>query len=426
MPHERDAYNKQFQPHELAFNQISIINPNADRDENLANLLNSRVKKDDLLEITKYLKENFSTIYPESVKVLSIKVKNITKADLYNQLIDFVIYSMPSHCLKCDENFSPYSPDNSAEDDGEVRCFNCKVPAHQKCYKMEDVTLHLVYLCQSCLEEKKETPIREKAVSDSVRPDKPDTGESESENSSDEEDENQWVLKKKKSRKSKETPIKRHTKDTICPLLIEGKCPHGISGKECDYKHKNICYKYCSFGSQDMHRGGCRFGEDCTYLHPTLCKNSVIMKTCLNENCTYAHLRYTKRKQQIGEEEYNTRMKPKPQRENYRREGFSQQRTQRRPEITDYQKMESNQPNFRFNQRNVGNVESEQHEQPHDQHHFLYQMMEKMQKQLLSQLQREMQLQFQQYHRTEYHRTEYPNLPNPENPAWDQHHTDQW
>ena len=232
-----------------------------------------------------------------------------------SQIIDFVIFSLPSPCLKCEAEYVPYVQENSAEND--VKCFVCQLPAHRECYSTDDVNHHLVYLCQVCLvAEKKEPTInRERtpppAADAEEKPVEPVPSTDESTDTTEEESGNDWEVKrKKKYRKHKYEPGKLKKIDEICPLLLEGKCPHGISGKQCEYKHKNLCYKYSSFGTKDMHRAGCRFGKDCRYLHPTLCKNSVVMKMCLNKKCTYAHLRYTKREQQHEEVQTNTYRKP--------------------------------------------------------------------------------------------------------------------
>lgn len=86
---------------------------------------------------------------------------------------------------------------------------------------------------------------------------------------------------------------KMKKKEEVCPLLIDGNCPHGGAGKECEYTHKRRCYGYLNFSTKEMHRGGCKFGDECRFLHPTLCKNSVGLNTCLNEYCQYAHLKNT-------------------------------------------------------------------------------------------------------------------------------------
>ena len=127
---------------------------------------------------------------------------------------------------------------------------------------------------------------------------------------------NQSLYLRKKKHRKKGNDDERSQKDEICPLLIEGKCPNGISGKGCRYQHKKMCRNYCSFGSKDMHKAGCRFGEKCKYLHPKLCQNSVTMKMCLNEDCKLTHLKYTKRQKSNDRFQSDYFKGPVAQREN--------------------------------------------------------------------------------------------------------------
>ena len=86
----------------------------------------------------------------------------------------------------------------------------------------------------------------------------------------------------------------------ICPRYKRGICPHGlrgnklIEGKTCSFDHPRACRKYSSFGSRG-HRG-CKRGSNCKFYHPVLCRYSVRDRLCTNENCTFVHLKGTKRR----------------------------------------------------------------------------------------------------------------------------------
>lgn len=83
----------------------------------------------------------------------------------------------------------------------------------------------------------------------------------------------------------------------FCPFYKKGKCRHGMSGnklingQKCNFLHLQKCYKFCKFG-RDKQRG-CT--GPCDYFHPILCKNSVNYGKCLNNDCTFAHLKFTTR-----------------------------------------------------------------------------------------------------------------------------------
>ena len=325
---------------------------------------------------------------------------------------------------------------NSAQED--IKCFVCKLPAHRDCYNADDVKLHLVYLCQVCLTaEKKEPTVEETTVPRKVDSEKEEQDDSEKEEQEAEASDSQqdtedseredgdttdnegirfdagWMVKKKKKRKSKSVKIDK--KETVCPLLIDGKCPHGISGKKCEYLHKNICFKYCALGTKEMHRGGCRFGDGCRWLHPTLCKNSVSMRMCLNETCTHVHLRYTKRTKPNGGRERGENRKPMNQRKY--RDDYSQGYEQNKQRSGNYRR-EDQQSQYRSNTR-------------HSQQHFLSQMVEKMQAQLATQIQREISKQFQRLQpqnpqETDEYNAQYPSMQDPMNPTWNQSQYQEW
>ena len=161
----RETYNNQFRDKVEVYQLISKVDEANSRDVNLAVLLSTGVKKDPLKGVVTYLKETFSQTFPTAVEKLDIKVKNITKADLVNQILDFVATTLPSLCPKCDESYIPYSQVDGAADD--VACFLCKLPAHRECYKTAEISPHLVYLCHICIktdekEHTKDAGVKEK------------------------------------------------------------------------------------------------------------------------------------------------------------------------------------------------------------------------------------------------------------------------
>ena len=88
----------------------------------------------------------------------------------------------------------------------------------------------------------------------------------------------------------------------ICSKLKQGKCPHGITGKRlyqgkmCEYLHPKFCKKFTRHGSGG--RLGCKKSHsECLFYHPTLCRNSIKYRKCLNLNCTFTHLKGTVRRE---------------------------------------------------------------------------------------------------------------------------------
>ena len=101
---------------------------------------------------------------------------------------------------------------------------------------------------------------------------------------------------------SRESP-RRHdnppTDGEICKDFKTGRCKHGISGKRqingiaCPKAHPVPCRRYCRNGNHE--RGGCTRGKQCRYFHLNICRSSLTKRECLNADCQYFHLKYTKR-----------------------------------------------------------------------------------------------------------------------------------
>lgn len=94
-------------------------------------------------------------------------------------------------------------------------------------------------------------------------------------------------------------PDDQEQPQNICSDYMQRKCPHGltgkrlIDGKKCAFKHPPRCRRYCGFGEDK--KLGCRRGKECKYLHPKLCRQSEISRTCMNRECSFVHLKKTKR-----------------------------------------------------------------------------------------------------------------------------------
>ena len=96
-----------------------------------------------------------------------------------------------------------------------------------------------------------------------------------------------------------------NTSPTTCPLLKEGSCPHGgsgrreVDGKACEYWHPKNCIPWVKRGEE-----GCKKGLGCKKLHRPLCKEAVASKVCRDSNCRRVHLRGTNRedKMKVGTE----------------------------------------------------------------------------------------------------------------------------
>ena len=121
-------------------------------------------------------------------------------------------------------------------------------------------------------------------------------------------------------------PRNTDSRERICPLYAKNQCPHGASGKvkvdgeTCPNPHPRKCMKFCRYGNK---RGrGCEKGRSCSHYHPILCKFSVRNGECRKRECTFTHMRHTKRPPQQrdteghsnqGERRFNEGSRASPQ-----------------------------------------------------------------------------------------------------------------
>ena len=82
-------------------------------------------------------------------------------------------------------------------------------------------------------------------------------------------------------------------KSRICSFYRRGTCRYGISGKGCSRSHPKPCRKFMQHGNKTPR--GCSEGRACSKFHPQICNNSLTKGECLNEKCTFPHIKGTRR-----------------------------------------------------------------------------------------------------------------------------------
>ena len=121
---------------------------------------------------------------------------------------------------------------------------------------------------------------------------KPPTGASnvfhspDSSNKSDEREEST-----RDSGKESEEPTTTESKK--CRYYIQGKCRHGVSGKNCQFQHPKSCPKLLKNGTRA--NTGCTKGKKCTYFHPKMCPSSLTKGVCVDRTCEKKHVKGTRR-----------------------------------------------------------------------------------------------------------------------------------
>lgn len=101
-------------------------------------------------------------------------------------------------------------------------------------------------------------------------------------------------LQNKDLSKSSDSSQKNENKELICTFYKKGKCKHGIKGNGCKYKHPKACPKLMKHGNKNPK--GCNAGTKCPDFHPRMCSSSIRTNQCFNDNCTFVHVKGTKRK----------------------------------------------------------------------------------------------------------------------------------
>ena len=428
-----EEYKEQFAPNASMHKIISTVDTTKDRDFNVALLVSIKVRVLELKEAISYLKQNFNEKYKNQILIFEV-VKNMTKPILLDQMIDFIYKTVPSQCAKCEAGYVPLGQEIGA--DGAVECIRCRLPAHAECYKAEHFNLQhgVVFVCQPCVTritaEMMEEEKRKQEAKAAVKKDEEDSDLSPNDTTDEESEsdtregklrkkrkEDEWQTKKKKIRTKKavyvtdiddttdeeEARKTNKSKSKVCPLLVEGKCPHGAAGRGCKYPHKRKCYYFINYGTIKMHKMGCKYGEDCRQLHPTLCQNSVQMKACYNESCTQAHLRFTKRSQnessyaknndRHNRGAYNDKYKRGASNGGYRRGAYSD-----RPQQT--QNHSQNASSWKPFVEKRQDADS----QPQT-HSFLEESMKRMEQTLIQKMQEQIEAQFNRMH----YDVQYPN-----------------
>ena len=255
---------------------------------------------------------------------LSVRKENNVKAYKNKEVLaDWIIMKIESHFeAQCDECGETYR--NKLNDtEPYLRCFLCM----QGCHDCEDISARFesssqqtsgqltgtVWLCKGCRVKNNifcVTKIPNLAVTfDSATSEtiEKSDGDVEAKTAKDDKpsprrelggDPNEEL--DVKGNEDKDHTDKDHSskKPDICPLYKKRQCPHGpsgqieVEGKICPLPHPKKCLKYCRFGKR---KGGCTKGGSCTYYHPVLCKYSVKANRCSNTECTFTHLKGTKR-----------------------------------------------------------------------------------------------------------------------------------
>ena len=290
----------------------------------------TRATMDATIEFLKNL--NTKSHYHE--RLVNSKASN--KTLIAKDIVHYIFSLLPAECNVCSAH---YTDADEGKGRPEVICYICQRGCHPGCYSDAQVSVHqgLLFFCSSCLPnikslhdeyknssgpvkpvetdnlpETKKPSEKEKLPSDHDSEPKIDKGELDNEldnkvatTVTTEENSHTDVFSPEEPVKhqrnvKKIEPSQAHKKDfsvfagrDICPLLLKGICPHGISGHGCNAFHPKRCSYFVSAGNDK--RYGCTKKGKCKFYHPKLCENAAKLRTCLNRDCKEVHFRGTRR-----------------------------------------------------------------------------------------------------------------------------------
>ena len=284
----------------ISLKVLTVFDSTKDADVNESKL--AKMTRPELDALATYLK------VPLVTKVSQRKLFS-SRGKLAKRIVQEITSLYPAICAECTEEYT-VMPGKQPK----TRCWICLKGAHDcegftanmELYQSQPHQLQgMVWLCSHCTAEKRCIGENDEPPPGAITP-----GHTEVRSRSDSKTETPNAqnieLQKlaEKLEKAKEDQDNSESKPNackhVCPRLIEGTCPHGISGKKaadgkekCDLYHPKRCIKYLRFRTHETR--GCKDGENCAFFHVNHCQASVESKKCMDVNCKLMHLAGTKR-----------------------------------------------------------------------------------------------------------------------------------
>ncbi|KAL5251228.1 hypothetical protein ACHWQZ_G016810 [Mnemiopsis leidyi] len=247
--------------------------------------------------------------------------KNLTV--LSDRIILKIESLFETECQDCNAKYT-----NRLEDNPLLTCHLCLQGSHncdaakKNAAALADLreavpTAGVIWLCSGCFKKndlalapKKQAP-SDQSVSGETTQTGEDLRPRENGNERNEEHEEDRVSpRRSRLEESKEDPS-----GPICDAYKKRQCPHGpsgkflVNGKTCQNAHPRRCFRYCNHGKHP--KQGCTKGKQCQYWHPRLCKFSTKNRSCSNEDCTFYHLKGTRRPKKAAQPPEQEKVRPK-------------------------------------------------------------------------------------------------------------------
>ena len=222
---------------------------------------------------------------------------------------DRIILKIESHfeqkCDECSENYR----NKFGDDTSPMQCFLCLQGSHNCTAMAEKIGDHntdavnkpagSVWLCRGCRLKNDPYEKRKRAVQFQTAGNDDTTNDTADATQQAEDDDEEEDAEDEEDRPSPRRDEPGNSRKKVCLLYSKNQCPHGatgkikIDGKICSDPHPRKCLKFCRYGNKKGR--GCQKARSCPMYHPILCKFSVRHGECRNRECTFTHLRHTKR-----------------------------------------------------------------------------------------------------------------------------------
>ena len=268
-------------------------------------ILSYDVDKDES-EIYKAMDKKYKGQLAEAADYLRIDVTQMLKDDIIKSILSKLNASLLEFCGKCSIY---YHVNIDAE---AITICACGQHCHYACYKdLGDVFKNypgVVFKCSHCSDIARNTKQRKTAKSSTELTKAAEESKQPKEKSQQENDSEPAPIVEKPGFKVKvvesfnleflQARYPQTSYDT-CEQYKRFNCPHGknglteVNGEICNKLHPKKCFRWIGAGKDEVR--GCTKGSECSYYHPILCRNSLRYRKCTNPQCTFSHLKGTKR-----------------------------------------------------------------------------------------------------------------------------------
>ena len=310
---------------------LGKINTDESITKNISNINISGITRVTMDATTDFLKKlDIKSYYHE--RLMNSKASN--KSLIAKDIVHYIFSLLPAECNVCSAH---YTDMDEGKGQSEVICYICQRGCHPGCYSDAQVSCHqgLLFFCSACLPnikslheeyrnssgpvkpgELEKPPVIEKLPDHEIDPkskgeepqidkveldkEKEEVAATTEEKSKIDEFSPKEPAKRQRNQEKPESSQAHNKKDfsvfdgrDVCPLLLKGICPHGISGYGCNAFHPKRCSYFVAAGNDK--RYGCTKKGRCKFYHPKLCANAAQLRTCLNRDCKDVHFRGTRR-----------------------------------------------------------------------------------------------------------------------------------